>query len=70
MVIRIIFLLDFYSSIFIVTVGTIAFAVFTFSKSYMATEGHYSRFHLILLTFVASMFILIISPGLVSLLLG
>ena len=50
--------------------STIALAVFTFSKSYISSEVHYARFHLILLVFVGSMFALVLRPGLVRLLLG
>ena len=50
--------------------SVIALAVFTFRQSYMLGEGHYMRFHLLLGRFVASMYILILRPGLVSLFLG
>ena len=36
----------------------------------MAHEKHFLRFHLLVLAFVLSMFLLILSPNLVSLLLG
>ena len=55
---------------FLLTVGVIALAVFTFRKSYMHGDSHYVRFHLLLARFVASMFVLVLSPGLVSLFLG
>ena len=61
---------DLYSSLFALTVSLIALAVFTFSKSYIEADPHYGRFHLLLIRFVASMFMLILRPGLVSLLLG
>lgn len=53
-----------------VTVLLIAFSVFIFRKSYISLETHSTRFHLILLVFVASILILILSPNLLSLFLG
>ena len=67
---RFLVLWDLYRAAFLVTVRLIALAVFTFRKSYIAGETHYARFHLILLVFVVSIFVLVVRPGLVSLLLG
>ena len=61
---------DTFSLTFLLTVLLISLRVFTFSRSYMAPEQHFTRFHLILARFVASMLVLIFRPGLVSLFLG
>nr|YP_010406808.1 NADH dehydrogenase subunit 5 [Labidocera rotunda]URC16609.1 NADH dehydrogenase subunit 5 [Labidocera rotunda] len=68
----IIFLLvmDFMSALFLSTVMMIAGGVFFYSSSYMSGEKYSSRFSLLVMSFVVSMIILIISPNLVSLLLG
>lgn len=62
--------LDLYSRLFLITVRLISAAVYMFSVSYIIGERFFSRFHLILLSFVASISLLIVSPNLVSLLLG
>lgn len=67
---RLILLWDFYARVFVVAVSLITAMVFTFSRSYIRGERHYSRFHLVLLRFVASMFLLVLRPGLIRLLLG
>lgn len=62
--------LDLYSRLFLLTVGLISSAVYTFSIRYIINERFFRRFHLILLSFVISMSLLILSPNLVSLLIG
>lgn len=63
-------LLDFYSIVFLRAVLLISASVFTFSASYMANDKHFKRFHYLLFTFVISIFLLIVSPNLISILLG
>ena len=63
-------LLDQFSSIFIFTVIIITVRVLTFSYSYINTSDHFFKFHLLVLTFVSSILLLIISPNLVTLMLG
>ena len=62
--------LDSVSLSFIGSVAAVAAAVLTFSSSYMSQEKYFIRFHLLVLGFIASIFALIASPNLVSLLLG
>ena len=62
--------LDKYSILFISSVMVIARAVFTFSLRYMAGEKFFLRFHLLVIRFVLSIILLIISPNLISLLIG
>lgn len=63
-------LLDTFRIIFILTVSLITCAILIFSQSYIAQEKHFTRFHLLVLAFVLSMFLLIARPNLVRLLLG
>lgn len=62
--------LDVVSALFGASVTLVARAVFVFSRAYMAQEKFFVRFHLLVLSFVASMLLLIFSPNLISLLLG
>lgn len=68
--VTLIFLWDFYTRVFVLAVSLITAIVFMFRRAYIRGERHFSRFHLILLRFVASIFLLVLSPGLVRLLLG
>lgn len=61
---------DVYSSSFLFTVRIISSSVFLFSLSYIREEPNFTRFHLLILRFVISMYILISRPNLVRLLLG
>lgn len=63
-------LIDKFTLIFLITVSIIRVAVFTFGSSYMHSDTYFSRFHLLLLVFVASILVLILRPGLLSLFLG
>ena len=63
-------ILDHLSTIFLASVRLIALAVLLFSKSYIQSEKYFHRFHLILILFVVSMFLLILSPNLITILLG
>ena len=62
--------LDQTSMTFFLSVRLIARAILTFSQSYMSQEKFYIRFHLLVLGFVGSIYLLILSPGLTSLLIG
>lgn len=64
------FLLDTISLRFIITVITITAATLLFSNSYIRSELYFVRFHLMILRFVISMKLLILSSSLISLLLG
>ena len=55
---------------FLFSVRTIAAAVMSFAKSYMGGEIFYARFSLLVIRFVGSMFLMILSPNLISVLLG
>ena len=63
-------LLDPVSLRFIAAVSLISYAVMLFSKTYMKIEVHYSRFHFLVVTFILSILLLILSPNVFSLLLG
>lgn len=69
---RLIFLLiiDLSSLIFILVVNLISLRVYFFRKSYMRQDLSSNRFRLVLLTFVLSMYLLILSPNLLRLLIG
>ena len=62
--------LDFFSIIFLITVILISIRVFTFRRSYIRGDKYFKRFHYLLLSFVVSIVILILSPNLVRILLG
>nr|QQQ88887.1 NADH dehydrogenase subunit 5 [Hyalella tiwanaku] len=63
-------LIDWMSLVFLSTVMLITASICIFSSYYMQEEMNKIRFMLLLMLFVASMMFLIISPNLVSLLLG
>nr|YP_010039704.1 NADH dehydrogenase subunit 5 [Sinergasilus undulatus]QOY46114.1 NADH dehydrogenase subunit 5 [Sinergasilus undulatus] len=65
-----IILLDLFSISFFVTVMIITTSVLVFSNSYMNNDLFFTRFHMILYSFVLSMVLLIFSPNLVSVLIG
>lgn len=64
------FFLDTEGGIFGGVVITIATSVFIFSRSYMAQDKYFLRFHLLVLRFVLSILLLISSPSLMRLILG
>lgn len=64
------FILDLYRVGFLITVRVIAGRIYVFSIGYIQQEKFFLRFHLLVGSFVASMALLILSPNLVSLLLG
>nr|YP_010480518.1 NADH dehydrogenase subunit 5 [Episparis tortuosalis]UVN15237.1 NADH dehydrogenase subunit 5 [Episparis tortuosalis] len=63
-------LLDWMSLLFMMFVFLISSVVIYYSKSYMKSELNLSRFIILVLLFVMSMMLLIISPNIISILLG
>nr|YP_009236815.1 NADH dehydrogenase subunit 5 [Telchinia serena]AMJ17273.1 NADH dehydrogenase subunit 5 [Telchinia serena] len=63
-------LLDWMSLLFMMFVSLISSSVIYYSRSYMSSELNLSRFIYLVLMFVFSMFLLIISPNMISILLG
>nr|AST23744.1 NADH dehydrogenase subunit 5 [Lymantria dispar] len=63
-------LLDWMSLLFMMFVFLISSVVIYYSKSYMSSELNLSRFIILVLLFVISMMFLIISPNIISILLG
>nr|YP_010726237.1 NADH dehydrogenase subunit 5 [Gilpinia tabulaeformis]WDY84712.1 NADH dehydrogenase subunit 5 [Gilpinia tabulaeformis] len=64
------FLLDWMSLIFMSTVMFISSLIILYSNSYMKNDLNLNRFTLLLILFVFSMMMMIISPNLISILLG
>nr|YP_009709560.1 NADH dehydrogenase subunit 5 [Sinna extrema]QEX51408.1 NADH dehydrogenase subunit 5 [Sinna extrema] len=63
-------LLDWMSLLFMMFVFLISSVVIFYSKSYMSSEINLERFIILVLLFVFSMMLLIISPNIISILLG
>nr|AIW64998.1 NADH dehydrogenase subunit 5 [Celenna sp. MT-2014] len=63
-------LLDWMSLLFMMFVSLISSVVIFYSKSYMSSELNLMRFIILVLLFVFSMILLIISPNMISILLG
>nr|YP_009525295.1 NADH dehydrogenase subunit 5 [Palpita hypohomalia]AXS63731.1 NADH dehydrogenase subunit 5 [Palpita hypohomalia] len=63
-------LLDWMSLLFMMFVLLISSVVIFYSKSYMSSELNLNRFIMLVLLFVFSMILLIISPNIISILLG
>nr|YP_010472691.1 NADH dehydrogenase subunit 5 [Pygospila tyres]UVH65824.1 NADH dehydrogenase subunit 5 [Pygospila tyres] len=63
-------LLDWMSLLFMMFVLLISSVVIYYSKSYMSSELNLNRFIMLVLLFVFSMILLIISPNIISILLG
>nr|YP_009184028.1 NADH dehydrogenase subunit 5 [Pyrinioides aurea]ALN96957.1 NADH dehydrogenase subunit 5 [Pyrinioides aurea] len=63
-------MLDWMSLLFMMFVSLISSVVIYYSKSYMSSELNLNRFILLVLLFVFSMILLIISPNMVSIFLG
>nr|YP_009182747.1 NADH dehydrogenase subunit 5 [Lethe albolineata]YP_009938296.1 NADH dehydrogenase subunit 5 [Lethe hayashii]AHH34398.1 NADH dehydrogenase subunit 5 [Lethe albolineata]QNU07715.1 NADH dehydrogenase subunit 5 [Lethe hayashii] len=63
-------LLDSVSLVFMMFVFLISSSVIMYSKSYMSSELNLSRFIILVLLFVFSMILLIISPNIISIILG
>jgi len=64
------FIFDVYSFSFSLSVILIAGAVLVFSSSYINNEKFFTRFHLLVFSFVVRIILLIFSPNMISLLLG
>nr|YP_010616643.1 NADH dehydrogenase subunit 5 [Ampittia subvittatus]WAW79830.1 NADH dehydrogenase subunit 5 [Ampittia subvittatus] len=63
-------LLDWMSFLFMMFVSFISSSVVYYSKSYMSSELNLNRFIMLVLLFILSMILLIVSPNIVSILLG
>nr|YP_009266777.1 NADH dehydrogenase subunit 5 [Cecropterus lyciades]ANK79339.1 NADH dehydrogenase subunit 5 [Cecropterus lyciades] len=63
-------LLDWMSLLFMMFVSLISSCVIYYSKSYMSSELNLNRFIILVLLFILSMILLIISPNIISILLG
>nr|YP_009024432.1 NADH dehydrogenase subunit 5 [Luehdorfia taibai]AGQ18548.1 NADH dehydrogenase subunit 5 [Luehdorfia taibai] len=63
-------LLDWMSLLFLMFVLLISSSVIYYSKSYMSSELNFNRFIMLVLLFVFSMILLIISPNMISIFLG
>nr|QXP99648.1 NADH dehydrogenase subunit 5 [Smyrna blomfildia] len=63
-------LLDWMSLLFMMYVSLISSSVIYYSKSYMSSELNLNRFIILVLLFVFSMILLIISPNMISIFLG
>nr|AYN60854.1 NADH dehydrogenase subunit 5 [Limenitis doerriesi] len=63
-------LLDWMSLLFMMFVSLISSSVIIYSKSYMSSELNLNRFIILVLLFVFSMILLIISPNMISIFLG
>nr|WNO18635.1 NADH dehydrogenase subunit 5 [Tagiades gana gana] len=63
-------LLDWMSFMFMMFVTLISSSVIYYSKSYMSSELNLNRFIILVLLFILSMILLIISPNIISILLG
>nr|USN94453.1 NADH dehydrogenase subunit 5 [Polyura narcaeus] len=63
-------LLDWMSLVFMMFVLLISSSVIMYSKSYMSSELNLDRFIILVLLFVFSMILLIISPNIISIILG
>ena len=66
----IVVLLDPLRLAFLFSVRIIAMAVMSFAKSYIRGEVFYARFSLLVIRFVGSIFLIILSPNLIRVLLG
>nr|WIM00507.1 NADH dehydrogenase subunit 5 [Stichophthalma camadeva] len=63
-------LLDSISLMFMMFVSLISLSVIMYSKSYMSSELNLNRFIILVLMFILSMILLIISPNIISIMLG
>nr|YP_008757762.1 NADH dehydrogenase subunit 5 [Eurema hecabe]AGG39633.1 NADH dehydrogenase subunit 5 [Eurema hecabe] len=63
-------LIDWMSLVFMMFVSLISSSVIFYSKSYMSSELNLNRFIMLVLLFVFSMMLLIISPNIISIFLG
>ena len=65
-----ILLFDIFRIVFLFAVTIISGSVYTFRRSYIRPDKYFVRFHFLLLSFVASMVLLILRPNLISVLIG
>ena len=63
-------IIDLIRILFLLTVSLITLAVLKFRESYIRRDKNFYRFYLLLLLFVISIYLLILSPNLIRLLLG
>jgi len=68
--VNLIFIFDYISIFFVGLVGLVAGRVIIFRVSYMSQEIYFGRFIGLVLRFVASIYLLILRPNIISLLLG
>ena len=68
--IEISFLLDIFARVFLLTVSLIRLSVFTFRFRYISPQKFFGRFHLLLIIFVLSIILLILSSNLIFTLVG
>nr|ADD13971.1 NADH dehydrogenase subunit 5 [Calanus sinicus] len=68
--ISLVIIIDFMSLYFVSLVSLVAGSVMIFSTSYMSAERFFGRFLWLVLSFILSMYALILSPNLISLMLG
>lgn len=64
------FLLDIFARVFLLTVSIISLSVFTFRFRYISPQKFFGRFHVLLITFVLSIVLLILSSNLIFILVG
>jgi len=64
------FLLDIFARVFVLTVSIISLSVFTFRFRYISPQKFFGRFHVLLITFVLSIILLILSSNLIFILVG
>ena len=64
------FIFDYISFFFISVVSLISSSVFIFRVSYISSEKFYNRFFLIVMSFIFSIYMLILRPNIIRILLG
>lgn len=68
--IRFVFIFDNIRNLFLLRVSLISFRVINFRKSYIRNDKNFIRFHYLLISFILSIYFLILRPNLVRILLG
>merc|ERR1712142_301791 len=68
--VSLVFIIDFMSLYFISLVRLVSGRVLIFRSSYMSGEVFFGRFICLVLSFIASIFLLVFSPNIIRLLLG
>lgn len=64
------FIVDIFARVFLLTVFLISLAVFSFRFRYISPQKFFGRFHSLLIAFVFSIVLLIISSNLIFILVG